>query len=69
MRNVLLAGLLLTCGLGISGCATKSVRSQPVACPVIPPLPANLRQPLNAEKRISELLLESEPTATSESHP
>lgn len=69
MRNVLLAGLLLTCVLGTSACAGKSVRSPPVACPVIPELPANLRTPLNAEQRLSELLLESAPSATPSSDP
>ena len=68
MPKLLLIVLLLTCGLGISGCATNSVRSPPV-CPVIPELPANLRTPLNAEQNLRALLLESEPLATPSSEP
>lgn len=69
MHNALRIGLLLIFVLATSGCGLKSVRSPPVVCPVIPPLPANLRTPLNAEKRLSELLLESAPSATPSSEP
>lgn len=68
MPKPLPIALLLTFGLGISGCATKSVRSPP-ACPVIPELPANLRTPLNAEQSLRALLLESAPSATPSSEP
>ena len=60
---------LVICALAISGCAAKSQLLQPPACPERPPLPQSLRQPLHAERSLSQLLLESEPPATPESRP
>ena len=60
---------LLIFSLAISGCAAKSQLLQPPACPERPPLPQSLRQPLHAERSLSQLLLESEPPATPESKP
>ena len=61
--------LLLTCGLAIAACGGKSQLTQPSVCPAIPPLPASLVKPLNAEQRLSETLLESEPSATQPRRP
>ena len=63
MHKLLLTGLLLTCALVSAGCATKSPPYTPPVCPQMPPLPASLTQPLNAEQTLSRLLLESEPAA------
>lgn len=52
---------LLIFSLAISGCATKSPPYTPPICPQAPPLPSSLTQPLNAEQRLSQLLLESDP--------
>lgn len=64
MRKTALTALLLTCALATAGCATKSPPYTPPVCPQAPPLPASLTQPLNAERTLSRLLLESEPAVT-----
>lgn len=56
----------LTLALATSGCAMKSVRSTPPSCPKAPPIPPSLLSPLNAEQKLSRLLLQSEPPATPE---
>lgn len=63
MRKTALNALLLSFALASAGCATKSPPYTPPACPQAPPLPASLTQPLNAERTLSRLLLESEPAA------
>ena len=60
---------LLTLLLGMSACATKSAPYTPPSCPQVPPLPASLTQPLNAEQSLSELLLQSGPSATPDKKP
>lgn len=69
MRKTAATAALLALSLGMSGCATKSAPYTPNACPAIPPLPASLATPLNAERRLSETLLESAPSATQGSEP
>lgn len=56
-----LSPALLILSLAISGCAAKSPHTRPAICPEMPPLPESLKRPLNAEQRLSQLLLESEP--------
>lgn len=56
--------LLPICALALCACAANGRNVKPVACPQVPPLPENLKQPLQAETRLRQLLFESGPSAT-----
>ena len=64
MHKLPLIVLPLTFALAVSGCAANGRAAKPVVCPQPPPLPENLKQPLQAETRLRQLLFESVPSAT-----
>lgn len=51
--------LWLACVLATSGCATTSRPVTPIACPKLPPPPANVMREPNYVQRLQDLLLES----------
>ncbi len=61
--------LWLTCALATSGCATTSPPVTPIACPKLPPAPANVMRPPTSESRLRDLLFESAGTPTTSSAP
>ena len=58
MRNARARKWLLACGLVLSGCASNGAAVKPVACPVLPPVPASLMQTPNFEQQARETLFE-----------
>lgn len=64
MRKPLPMLSLLTFALAVSGCAANGRDAKPGVCPQPPPLPENLKQPLQAETRLRQLLFESVPSVT-----
>lgn len=65
MRKIALLALLLT--FALSGCA--SVPSGAVKCPALPPVPASLQTPSNAESKVRAILFDSPESGTPKSAP
>lgn len=65
MRNARAMLWPLTFGLAISGCASNGAAVKPVACPVLPPVPASLLQAPTFEQQVRETLFEQPPKLTS----
>lgn len=67
MRIRLLQLWLLTCVLAISGCGGTGKVVRPCDCPTLPPLPPNLMQPPETEKKVRDELFVPQPSATPKS--
>jgi len=58
---------LLICALATSGCSSVGPVVKPSDCPTLPPLPANLMQPPETEKKVRDELFVPQPNATPKS--
>lgn len=64
MLKRLLQLLLLISAMVVSGCAATGPAARPSECPRLPPLPSNLMQPPETEKRVRAELFEQQLSAT-----
>ena len=67
MLKLLVLLLLLICAPAISGCSSVGPAVKPSDCPTLPPLPANLMQPPETERKVRDELFAPQPNATPKS--
>lgn len=67
MPKILVLPLLLICVLATSACSGVGPVVKPNDCPTLPPLPANLMQPAETEKKVRDELFAPQPNATPKS--